>query len=136
MYGYGDGIRASPKHRFHCHAYCSDRGLFQNPEKSEIGFAPRAFELRSHIEKAEIIETYLEQMGHNPMKIRGNWIQVDKAYAKTIAEIISIYFLEKFQPDAGFYTNEKFDSSSGMTLYKSGSFGRQILYNRLSKLSY
>lgn len=91
------------------------------------------FELRSNIEKEDIMEVFLKQMGHNPEKIRGNWRPIDKTFAKSIltyalsknithdidletkplAEKLSDYFIEKFQPETVFYTNGKFDSSSG-----------------------
>lgn len=91
------------------------------------------YELRSNIEKENIVEVFLKQLGHNPEKIRGNWRPVDKTYAlkilkyalsknmthdidletKPFAENLSDYFLEKFQPEAVFYTNGKFDSNSG-----------------------
>lgn len=72
-------------------------------------------------------------MGPNADKLEGNWIMVDKDYAKEIliyvlsknmtqdidlntkpmADELSEYFLDQFQKKAIFYTNARFDSKSG-----------------------
>lgn len=101
--------------------------------KRDSGEVTYGFELRSNIDKGNILEAFLKQMGHNAEKIEGKWRIVNRDHAKKIltyalsknmthdinlktkplANDLSDYFLNKFQREASFYTNANFDSKSG-----------------------
>lgn len=111
----------------------NDEEFYSLLSRRNSGKVTCGFEDRKNIEDEELIEGLLKQLGHNPKKIKGKWKHVDRSYAKNIltfilskdmtqnldletkplAEKISNYFLEKFQPETAFYTNGQFDSISG-----------------------
>lgn len=110
-----------------------DEEFYSLLSRRNSGKVTYGFEDRNNIEDEELKEGFLKRMGHNPKKIKGNWKQVNKSYAKNIltytlsknmthnidletkplAEKLSNYFLDKFQPEAVFYTNGQFNSNSG-----------------------
>ncbi|MFD2699136.1 hypothetical protein ACFSVM_01525 [Paenibacillus shunpengii] len=98
--------------------------------KRDGGKVTYGYELRSKLEKDRILESFIEQMGHNGENV-WNFRHIGKAYAAKIltyaistnmthnidlpskpwAEKLSAYFVDQFQPEVMFYTNGHFDSN-------------------------
>lgn len=78
-------------------------------------------------------ELFLKELDLKPKRIKGNWKQIDQSTAnkileyilsmdmaydiqletKPLANMLSNYFLNKFLPDATYYTNGDFDEDDG-----------------------